>query len=123
MEEELLEHCEERYGFKWTKHVTSNSFRHMHITYLQNSNSGVALKEIMDRVGHVNVETTMGYTHKTVDSQRESVSALNKFAESNHFNFKILKIGNVNILNQSMMRLNGIILKNLSALHSRSLET
>ncbi|MGT2785522.1 tyrosine-type recombinase/integrase [Streptococcus merionis] len=92
VEKELHEHCEERYGFKWTKHITSHPFRHMHITYLQNGNSGVALKEIMERVGHVNVETTVIYTHKTMDSQAESITALDNFVKDNSFDFKELKV-------------------------------
>lgn len=34
-----------RYGFKWTKHVTPHSFRHIHITYLQSEVMKVAIKE------------------------------------------------------------------------------
>ena len=33
VETDLIKNCEDRYGFKWTKHVTPQSFRHMHITY------------------------------------------------------------------------------------------
>ena len=33
VETDLIKNCEDRYGFKWTKHVTPHSFRHMHITY------------------------------------------------------------------------------------------
>ncbi len=33
----------------------------MHITYLQSEGMKVAIKEIMERVGHANYETTMLY--------------------------------------------------------------
>ena len=91
IEDDLKENCLNRYGFEWTKHLVPHSFRHMHITYLQRGESPVALKEIMERVGHLNPETTMGYTHSNIDSQNQSIAALQKFAEDNHFEFKELK--------------------------------
>lgn len=91
VESELIQNCEERYGFKWTKHVTPHSFRHMHITYLQSEGMSVAIKEIMDRVGHANFETTMVYTHRQYSSQAKTVQALDRFIESNHLNFSALK--------------------------------
>ncbi len=91
IEKDLIENCKERYGFEWTKHAVPHSFRHMHITYLQSSDFKVALKEIMGRVGHVNSETTMVYTHRTMSDQEKSVSALNNFAETSGIEFKALK--------------------------------
>lgn len=84
VEKELLATCQERFGFKWEKHVVPHSFRHMHITYLQNSNSNVGIKEIMGRVGHLNVETTMVYTHRTHQNQLNSVKALDELADNLH---------------------------------------
>lgn len=43
------------------KACNPHSFRHMHITYLQSEGMKVAIKEIMERVGHANYETTMLY--------------------------------------------------------------
>ncbi|MBY4977261.1 tyrosine-type recombinase/integrase [Streptococcus suis] len=92
IETDLKKNCMERYGFEWKKHVTPHSFRHMHITYLQRGDAPVPLKEIMERVGHVNPETTMGYTHSTIESQNQSILVMEKFALDNNFNFKDLKI-------------------------------
>lgn len=64
----------------------------MHITYLQRGDAPVPLKAIMERVGHVNPETTMGYTHSTIESQNQSILVMEKFALDNNFNFKDLKI-------------------------------
>ena len=37
----------------------------MHITYLQSEGTDlVAMRDIMERVGHANYETTIGYTHR-----------------------------------------------------------
>ena len=91
VETELTKNCEERYGFKWTKHVTPHSFRHMHITYLQSEGMSVAIKEIMERVGHANYETTMSYTHSQGASQDQTIKALDNFINSNHFRFEALK--------------------------------
>lgn len=44
VETDLIKNCEDRYGFKWTKYVTPQSFRHMHITYLQSEGMKVAIK-------------------------------------------------------------------------------
>ncbi|HEM3194475.1 tyrosine-type recombinase/integrase [Streptococcus suis] len=87
VEEKLLECCEEQFGFKWTKHVTPHSFRHMHITYLQSGSKSVNLKEIMARVGHSRAETTLGYTHQTIVSQEESLKALDEFAQKCNIDF------------------------------------
>lgn len=91
VEKELIINCEDRYGFKWTKHVTPHSFRHMHITYLQSEGMSIAIKEIMERVGHANYETTMLYTHTRGGSQDQTIKALDKFIENNNFNFEALK--------------------------------
>lgn len=56
VEKELLVNYEEQYGFKWTKHVTPHSFRHMHITYLQGEDMSIAIKDIMNRIGHANLK-------------------------------------------------------------------
>lgn len=88
VEKELVETCEERYGFKWKKHITPHSFRHMHITYLQSGDSGVTIREVMERVGHANFETTMGYTHKLPSAQEQALETLNKFAQENGFEFR-----------------------------------
>ena len=90
-EEELKRVCEADYGFKWEKHVTPHSFRHMHISYLQSREMQISLKDIMSRVGHENFETTMGYTHKISDSQATTVKALDRFVENHQFNFGAVK--------------------------------
>ena len=91
VETDLIKNCEDRYGFKWTKHVTPHSFRHMHITYLQSEGMKVAIKEIMERVGHANYETTMLYTHSQGISQNQTIKALDKFIDRNNFRFEALK--------------------------------
>ncbi len=48
--------------------MVPHSFRHIHISALRNNND-VPLKEIQLRVGHVEVETTNGYTHLEVGTQ------------------------------------------------------
>ncbi|MDY4761619.1 tyrosine-type recombinase/integrase [Streptococcus thoraltensis] len=91
VEQELVETCEEKYGFKWTKHVTPHSFRHMHITYLQSEGTDLAMRDIMERVGHANYETTIGYTHRQTNSQEKAVNALNNFIDKNQISFTALK--------------------------------
>lgn len=91
VEKDLKENSKERYGFEWNKHVVPHSFRHMHITYLQSGDLDVALREIMGRVGHLNAETTMIYTHRTMDTQAKSIKALDKFAETSGIVFKEVK--------------------------------
>lgn len=92
VEDELVKTSKEKYGFEWTKRVVPHSFRHMHITYLQSGDLDVALREIMGRVGHVNTQTTMIYTHRTMTAQEKSISALDEFVESSGLNFKSLKV-------------------------------
>lgn len=91
VEEKLLKNCQKDYGFKWVKHVTPHSFRHMHISYLQSNEMHIAVKDIMTRVGHANFETTMGYTHNISRSQENTVKALNQFVENHNFHFEELK--------------------------------
>ncbi|HFI0792199.1 TPA: tyrosine-type recombinase/integrase [Streptococcus suis] len=67
-----------KYGFKWNKNVVPHSFRHIHISALRNNND-VPLKEIQLRVGHVEVETTNGYTHLEVGTQEKSVQAITTY--------------------------------------------
>ena len=85
VEQDLIHHSEERYGFKWVKHITPHGFRHMHITYLQAGE--VNLQEVMSRVGHSNAETTMIYSHRTIASQLQAVKALEDFVHNNEFTF------------------------------------
>ena len=51
----------------------------------------VAIKEIMERVGHANYETTMLYTHSQGISQNQTIKALDKFIDRNNFRFEALK--------------------------------
>jgi len=76
----LYKHCEEEYGFKWQKNVVPHSFRHIHISILRNDPT-VPLKEVQERVGHVEEETTAGYTHSLTHSQAKSVKVISNFAE------------------------------------------
>ncbi|HEM5989002.1 TPA: hypothetical protein U2B37_001112 [Streptococcus suis] len=43
------------------------------------NNNDVPLKEIQLRVGHVEVETTNGYTHHEVGTQEKSVQAITTY--------------------------------------------
>lgn len=76
----LNSNCEEVYGFKWTKNAIPHSFRHIHISILRDDPT-IPLKEIQTRVGHVQAETTNGYTHLVHKSQEKSVIAISKFVE------------------------------------------
>ena len=51
----------------------------------------VAIKEIMERVGHANYETTMLYTHSQEISQNQNIKALDRFIDRNNFIFEALK--------------------------------
>jgi len=77
---DLKRNCEERYGFVWTKNAIPHSFRHIHISVLGNDGT-VPLKEIQERVGHVEAQTTAGYTHRLTRSQQKSVKVISKFAQ------------------------------------------
>ncbi|EPM8159444.1 TPA: tyrosine-type recombinase/integrase [Enterococcus faecium] len=72
--------CQEKYGFEWIKNAVPHSFRHIHITVLRND-PNIPLKEVQARVGHVQVETTNGYTHLMNNSQEKSVEAISRFVE------------------------------------------
>lgn len=72
--------CQEKYGFEWIKNAVPHSFRHIHITVLRNDPT-IPPKEVQTRVGHVQVETTNGYTHLMNDSQEKSVEAISRFVE------------------------------------------
>ncbi|WP_251921026.1 tyrosine-type recombinase/integrase [Lactococcus lactis] len=76
----LSKHCQEKYGFEWTKNAISHSFRHVHISVLRDDPT-VPLKEVQERVGHVQEETTNGYTHLMTHDQVKSVEAISRFAE------------------------------------------
>lgn len=78
--QQLRKKCKARYGFDWTKNVVPHSFRHIHITALRNS-SNVPLKEIQERVGHVELETTNGYTHLVDNGQDKSVQTITDFIQ------------------------------------------
>ncbi|OMD61694.1 tyrosine-type recombinase/integrase [Paenibacillus odorifer] len=76
----LQVNCQEKYGFEWKKNAVPHSFRHVHISVLRNDPT-ISLKEIQERVGHVQEETTNGYTHLLSASQEKSVEAINRFIE------------------------------------------
>lgn len=76
----LSNHCQEKYGFEWTKNAIPHSFRHVHISVLRDDPS-VPLKEVQERVGHVQEETTNGYTHLMTHDQEKSVEAISRFAQ------------------------------------------
>ncbi|GAW99588.1 tyrosine-type recombinase/integrase [Secundilactobacillus mixtipabuli] len=71
--------CQQRYGFKWTKNVVPHSFRHIHVSILR-ADPSIPLKEVQQRVGHLEEETTAGYTHLMNKSQKKSVEAVDRFA-------------------------------------------
>lgn len=56
---------------KISKHLTPHSLRHTHISLL--AEAGASLEEIMDRVGHVDDDTTRKiYLHVTKDMKKET---------------------------------------------------
>lgn len=75
VQDELREHCKEWYGFEWKKNVVPHSFRIIHITYL--SDDEVPLKEIMERVGHVDERTTLGYVRRSRKGSEKAIRAMN----------------------------------------------
>ena len=77
---DLTENCFERYGFEWKKNVIPHSFRHIHISVFRDD-PNVPLKEVQKRVGHVQAETTNGYTHLTHTNQEKSVEAISRFMD------------------------------------------
>lgn len=72
--------CPEKYGFEWTKNAIPHSFRHIHISVLRNDPT-IPLKEVQARVGHVQEETTNGYTQLLSTSQEKSVEEISRFIE------------------------------------------
>lgn len=76
----LQVNCQEKYGFEWAKNAIPHSFRHIHISVLRNDPT-IPLKEIQARVGHVQAETTNGYTHLLSASQEKSVEAISRFID------------------------------------------
>lgn len=48
----------------------------------------IAILDVMARVGHANYETTMLHTH----NQGQTIQALDKFIDRNHFRFEALKV-------------------------------
>ncbi len=76
---DLEKNCQQRYGFEWTKNVVPHSFRHIHISILR-ADPSIPLKEVQQRVGHIEEETTAGYTHLLNKSQKKSVKAVDEFA-------------------------------------------
>ena len=60
VETDLIKNCEDRYGFKWTKHANPLSpLRHMHITYLQSEGMKVAKKANYGTCWACQYETTI----------------------------------------------------------------
>jgi integrase len=76
----LTKHCQEWYGFEWTKNAIPHGFRHIHISVLRDDPT-ISLKEVQKRVGHVRAETTDGYTHTLDENQDKSVEAITRFIE------------------------------------------
>lgn len=76
---QLFKKCEKEYGFKWTKNAVPHSFRHVHISVLRDDPL-ITLKEVQERVGHLEAETTAIYTHRLTHSQSKSVEVIGKFA-------------------------------------------
>lgn len=59
------------------QNITSHIFRHSHISLL--TEMGMPLKQIMDRVGHVNSKTTLQiYTHVTTQMQNDLQTKLSQ---------------------------------------------
>lgn len=57
------------------KHVTTHTLRHSHISLL--SQLGVLLKAIMERVGHIDHQTTLQiYSHVTEQMDKDMMSKL-----------------------------------------------
>ena len=60
-----------------TKNITPHSFRHTHTSLL--IEAGVGIKEIQQRLGHTDIETTMNiYAHMTKNMEEK---ASQKFSE------------------------------------------
>ena len=58
-----------------------HSLRHTHATYL--IESGANIKDVQERLGHTNIETTMNtYVHNTEQLQNQTVAIFEKTIES-----------------------------------------
>lgn len=80
VEEKLKNECEDRYGFKWIKHVTPHSFRFINITYLKDS-EGVDIKSVQSHVGHSDIRTTLGvYAQRSQKGAENLVAAMEKWS-------------------------------------------
>ena len=77
VQDDLREFAPIRYGFEWTKNVIPHSFRIIHITYL--SDDEVPLKEIMERVGHVDQRTTLGYVRRSKKGSERALKAMDNW--------------------------------------------
>lgn len=65
----------------FTKHLTTHTFRHTHISLLAESN--VPLKAIMARVGHNEPRTTLAvYTHVTDEMKKQVTKAVTSISQS-----------------------------------------
>ncbi|MHC3376980.1 hypothetical protein [Ligilactobacillus equi] len=58
---------------------------------LAKRNTDLAMRDIMERVGHANYETTIGYTHRQTNAQEKAVNTLNNFIDKNQISFTALK--------------------------------
>ena len=68
-------HYELRIAFNY------HSLRHTHATYL--IESGANIKDVQERLGHTNIETTMNtYVHNTEQLQNQTVAIFEKTIES-----------------------------------------
>src|SRR5699024_2936970 len=70
---EWIRYIQKKYNLK---KITTHGLRHTHCSLL--FESGASLKEVQERLGHSDAQTTMNiYTHISKDSQKETI---NKFA-------------------------------------------
>lgn len=66
-------------SLKLPRHVTTHVFRHTHIFLL--AELGVPLKTIMERVGHVNPQTTLAvYSHASEQMHRDAADKLDEIS-------------------------------------------
>lgn len=57
------------------KNVVPHSFRIIHITYL--TDDDVPLKEVMERVGHIDERTTLGYVRRSRKECEKALKTMN----------------------------------------------